>query len=411
MNSPPLPGGRPLLAAAAVTVVAVVLRWPIVSPALVLETMRVDLSLSRATAGLLMSIPLLMFGLAAPLGARAGRRWGDQWALVTALVVIGAGIVLRSVGGAPTVALGVVVLGLGVAVGNVLTPAVVKAEFRPDPAPMTATYTASLTAGAGLGSAVTALLLGAGWSWRPALASSVVLALATAGLVAALAATGPQSRSDAVPPSVRLRWWRRPAPGPPGALVVITTYFTCQTVLFFGLSTWMPARLQDVGTSVTVTGHLLSLFNFLGIPGALMVPLLVRSRFGLVAGASGAGVCWAAGVVCFALAPGFSAGWVVLLGITQGTGISMTFVLISRVTRSAGDAREMGARVQTVGYVVAAAAPVTVGALRTAAGGWTVPLLALSGVALVMTLAGWRLATKHGEPSRARLVRPESVPC
>jgi CP family cyanate transporter-like MFS transporter len=58
-------------------------------------------------------------------------------------------------------------------------------------------------------------------------------------------------------------------------------------------------------------------------------------------------------------------------------------------TRSAPAAAELSGMAQTVGYLIAALGPVTVGALHGASGGWSLSLAELLAVDVVVFVAGW----------------------
>ena len=79
----------------------------------------------------------------------------------------------------------------------------------------------------------------------------------------------------------------------------------------------------------------------------------------------------------------------VVLGVGQGASISLGLTLFVLRTRSAPVATELSGMAQTVGYLVAALGPVTVGTLHGVSGSWTASLLELLAICAVMLLAGW----------------------
>ena len=84
-------------------------------------------------------------------------------------------------------------------------------------------------------------------------------------------------------------------------------------------------------------------------------------------------------------------GWAVLLGVGSGTFPLILTLLALRARTSEGVAA-LSAFTQSVGYLVATAGPVVIGALHDLTGGWTVPLAVTASSAVVMGILGLRVA-------------------
>jgi cyanate permease len=78
------------------------------------------------------------------------RRLGMERVLLASMLVLAAGILLRSAGAAPALFLGTAVLGAGIAIGNVLLPGLVKREFPERVGLMTSTYSTVLAVSAAI---------------------------------------------------------------------------------------------------------------------------------------------------------------------------------------------------------------------------------------------------------------------
>ncbi len=70
--------------------------WPLYESAPLLDTIRSAYSLTTAQTGLLTTLPLLAFALISPLAAPVARRFGMERSLFAALLLICAGIAIRS---------------------------------------------------------------------------------------------------------------------------------------------------------------------------------------------------------------------------------------------------------------------------------------------------------------------------
>jgi len=92
-------GVSTVLLVAAITVLPLNLRGPIVAVTAVLEPIRTDLGISASTAGLLTSLPVLCFGLVTPLASALLARTGLGRGVSISLIVLLVGIVVRSLDG------------------------------------------------------------------------------------------------------------------------------------------------------------------------------------------------------------------------------------------------------------------------------------------------------------------------
>ncbi|MGY2003418.1 MFS transporter [Blastococcus sp. SYSU DS1024] len=377
---------------AAVLLVALNLRGAIAAIGPLLPELRAELALSAATAGLLTTLPVLCFAALAPAAAWLGRRLGTDVALLGSLVALAAGTVLRVLDGAPLLLAGTFVVGAAMTVGNVLLPVVVKREFRARAGAVTGMYTAALAAGAALTAALSAPVASVG-GWRLGLAIWAPLALVAA---AAWVAVGRSTRApdgatseDVVPgppgggrPSA-VRVWRAPVAW------AVSVVLAMQSALYYSLTTWLPSLLtEDLALDVGTAALAASVFQVLGIPGAVAVPALLGRRGNQVHLAVAVAAGWAVVPGGLLLWPAAWPVWVVVGGLAQGAGISLAFALV--VLRSADDevVRRLSGMSQLVGYSVGAAAPSAVGGLYAATGGWTAPLLLLLGIAAAFCVAG-----------------------
>ncbi len=112
-----------------VLLIASNLRAPITALGPVIHEISASFSLSNSASGLLNALPLLIFGLASPFAPRLTRKVGLEKALLTALILITVGCIVRSLMGLPGLWLGTFIIGLGIAIANVLVVPLVKRDF------------------------------------------------------------------------------------------------------------------------------------------------------------------------------------------------------------------------------------------------------------------------------------------
>jgi CP family cyanate transporter-like MFS transporter len=402
----------PVLLLAGVLLVALNMRGPLVAIAPVVDDLRRDLDVGAGTIGLLTSIPVLCFGLAAPLASLLIARTGVHRAVLVSMAGVLAGTLLRSLGSPEAAIAGTVVIGLGITVGNVVVPVVIGRDFPGATNVVTAAYTAALNIGSTLTSALTAPLAEV-IGWQAALASwGLLVAVAAAVWTAALrrhvartaaaeaAGTAPPPPTPAAPTG---SVWRQPAAWG------LTLAFAGQAFSYYGATAWLPTLLADVNDmSTSAAGLSSSLFQVFAVVGAFAVPALVAwwKRPSLVLLA--VTVVWAALPIGLLVAPSLWALWCCLAGIAQGGGITVVFIAIVRRARDLTENRRLSAMVQGGGYAVAATGPLVIGAVHDATGGWTVPLLVILGAVVVMAVAG--TATAGGRTDGETEAGPVPVP-
>ncbi|ROP42766.1 CynX/NimT family MFS transporter [Pseudokineococcus lusitanus] len=384
VTSRPAPG--PALVVAAVVVVALSLRGPLVAVAPVLEQVRADLGLTPTTAGLLTTVPVVCFAVASPLASVLLARLGPAVAVWCCLAGVAAGTVLRSVGDQAVALVATVVIGVAITIGNITLPVVVRRAVPPARwGAATGAYTAALNSGSVITSLGTEPL--AAWlGWRPATAVWLVLVLAGALLWAAVVVgrpglpAGPGTRPTATAGAA-------PARRRPWVSVALGVGFGAQAGCFYGLTAWLPTLLADRnGLSPTGAGAASSVFHAAAIVGALLVPLVLhrrtpRATAGLLA------ACWLVLPVGMLLAPAGWPVWTSLGGAAQGGVFTLVVVLLTVLADDDDDARRSSALVQGLGYTLAALGPTVLGAVHAATDGWDEPLLLVLGALLVMVVA------------------------
>jgi CP family cyanate transporter-like MFS transporter len=376
-----------LVVGAALVLVTLNLRFPLVAVSPVLDDVRAGLGLSSSTAGLLTTLPVLCFGVMAPLAPVLSRRIGQEVLLLLCLLTALAGVALRLVPEVAPFFAGTLVLGVGIAIANILLPSVIKRRFA-EPGPMMGVYSASLSVAAVLAGGLTVPLEHALGDWR--------WAIGAWGLATLLACVAwlPYARGAERGPTPnaahdgRLRRdpiaWR------------VTGTFALQSFLFYAFLAWMPEILRDAGMSDGHAGAYLSLATLCAIPASLTVPVLAARRERQSGLAALAGITWLAGLAGLLVDPaGATWLWMLLVGVGQGVGISLGLTLVVLRSPDGAHAAALSGMTQGVGYVLAATAPFALGALHDATGGWQASLWVMVAMALGLLACGW-LAGRPG---------------
>ncbi|MDT7680223.1 MAG: transporter, family, cyanate transporter [Pseudonocardiales bacterium] len=402
----PAPRGRgqTVLLAAGVILLALNLRPLVVAVSPLLSTIRADTGMSATMAGLLTTVPVLCFGLLAPLAPRLGRLVGIEPALLITMVMIGAGAAVRLLPPLPALLAGTVLIGAGIALANVLIPSVIKRDFHNRVGMMTGLYTMTLSGGPAIAAGLTVPIAQiTGWGWRPVLASW--------GLLAVLAAVVwlPQARRHTRIRAGEARAAAHPVRGlwrSPLAWAV-TSYMGLQSLSFYAPAAWLPTLLATAGMSKAAAGGMLALSSLVSIAGAFAAPTLagrgVRPGLLVVIGTACSGVGFA-GLLVAPVAGAYL--WMSLLGIGTGTAISLALLFIVQRAPDIRHAAQLSSMAQCFGYILAGLGPFALGAVHDATGGWTVPLLLLIALLVPQAVAGVIASRDRHVAGRDRAATP-----
>ena len=365
-------------AAGAIVVVALNLRPSVVAVGPLLPEIRLDQGLSATAAGVLTALPVLCFGVLAPIGPRLARRVGIERAMLTALVVLVAGCVVRAVPQTWTLYLGTVLIGAAIASGNVLLPALIKRDFAHRTGLMTAVYSTAIALGGTLGAALTVPLAeGAGLGWQLALGAWALWGLL--GIVCWL----PQLRRVARPaPTARVRGLARQA-----LAWQVTAYMGLQSLGFYAAMAWFAAVFVDRGYSAATAGLLVAALSLVGLTGSMAAPVLAGRARDQRMLAMAVSVVTGIGFA-LTLVDGLEVVAIVPLGIGFGAALGLALTFMALRAPDAAHAAQLSGMAQAGGYTLAAAGPFVVGALHDLTDGWTVPLIVLLALLVPQTVAG-----------------------
>ena len=346
---------------------------------------RADAGISNGVAGLLTALPLLAMGVLSPIAPRLAGRFGMERVLLTSMLVLAAGILLRSAGAVAALFSGTVVLGAAIALGNVLLPSLVKREFPDRAGMMTSIYSTALAISAAIAAGASFPIASqTGIGWRASLAFWALLALvATVAWLPQLRRARPADASAETSDEVGGLWrsalaWQ------------VTLFMGLQSLGYYVVLTWLPEILQEeAGISASLAGWMLALAQAVGIASIFLAPVLADrrpSQYGIVVGAvtlTGAG---ALGLLVAAETA--TALWVVLLGLGQGACFSLALTFFALRAPDSEHAAALSGMAQSVGYLLAAVGPFLFGLLRDTTHAWTVPLALLFAVAVCLLLTG-----------------------
>ncbi|WBP87743.1 CynX/NimT family MFS transporter [Kitasatospora cathayae] len=345
--------------------------------------------LSATASGLITTVPVLFQGVGAPLTPRLTRRFGAERVVLGAVLVLGAGVLLRVLPSVFALYAGCMVIGVAIAVLNVSMPGLVKREFPDRAATMTGVYSTTMLVGATLAAGTSVPLEHAlGGGWRASLGAWSLLALvaAVAWLPQVLRSRQEKAAvAAAAQPGKPIEGiWKSPLAWQ------ISLFMGISSLLVYTLVAWMPTILADHGMDRGQAGLVFAFSNLVQVAGAFLVPLMAGRMTNQRALAVTMAALNGLGIALLLVAP-VSGAWVsaAILGVAQGGSLGLGLAFIVLRTGTAAGAAQLGGMSQAIGYLVAAAGPVGAGALHQLTGGWDATLALMLVLVVVVGAAGF----------------------
>ncbi|EHI7334696.1 CynX/NimT family MFS transporter [Salmonella enterica] len=375
-------GKQGALLIAGILMIATTLRVTFTGAAPLLETIRSDYGLSTAQTGLLTTLPLLAFALVSPLAAGIARRFGMERSLFAAMLLICAGIALRSLPSATLLFAGTAIIGCGIALGNVLLPGLIKRDFSQHVARLTGAYSLTMGAAAALGSALVVPLALHGFGWRGALLMLMLFPLL------AFLIWLPQwrtTRSANLSSSRALHErgiWRSPLAWQ------VTLFLGLNSLIYYVIIGWLPTILISHGYSEAQAGSLHGLLQLATAAPGLAIPLILHRFNDQRWIAALVSLLCALGAAGLWFVPGQAVIWTLLFGFGSGATMILGLTFIGLRASSAHQAAALSGMAQSVGYLLAACGPPVMGKLHDASGSWYLPISGVTVLAIIMAIFG-----------------------
>ncbi len=342
LNNTPKSRFAGILLVLGILLIAANLRATFTGIAPVLEQIINHFGLSASQAGFLTTLPLIAFAVISPMAATLAKKQGLERTLFVALLFILAGVAARVINTSAMLFVGTAIIGVGIAIANVLLPSLIKRDFPAKVALMTSAYVLTMgVVSGGFSTLVFPLSQVNGLGWQLALGSSALITLAS-----------------------------------------ITLLLGLNSFLNYIIITWLPSILTETGHSATQAGAYHGAFQIAtALPGLILIPLLAKLKdqsalsfiLAMLSALSALGLLYM---------PNFAFVWTLMLGFCSGACFILGLSFISLRTDDSQQAASLSGMSQSVGYLLAAIGPMLAGALHTTTGSWSAPLwlCAIAGV-------------------------------
>jgi CP family cyanate transporter-like MFS transporter len=405
--------GRRWLVLVAIVLLTLNLRTAVTALSPLMPRVVAAIDLSGTQVGLLGSLPPFCFAVSALAGPPLLRRLPAERLVVLSLTLAAAGQLARpwAPSAASFLALSVLAL-LGMGLGNVVLPVLVKTYFPHRIGKITAVYVIGLVAGTTFPPLVVVSMADrfpgpdshpTGWQLALAFWGATAALTLLPWIAPALAPRAVPDPQGQVPEPRALDRTAEPARPIPATLAPephvpilrsptawgVMLLFGVNSMISYSLFAWLPVRLVEAGLPESAGGTAIAMFAVVGAPGALIVPVLVtriRHEFPLVMFLAAS---FGTGLTGMLLSPGHGIlVWTFLAGV-GGSGFPLSLTLIGLRTRSPVMAGRLSGFAQGVGYLGAGTGPLAVGALYESTGEWNLPFAFLVSALALFILGGW----------------------
>jgi CP family cyanate transporter-like MFS transporter len=395
-----------MLVLAGILLSAFNLRTAVTSLTPLLDVLGREFGFGATVAGVLGMVPTAAFAVAGVATPRLAHRLGLERTAVLSMALAAAGLLWRSLTGGTGGLLGASAVALmGMGIGNVILPPLVKRYFPDRIGPVSSLYITLLQVGTIL-PALLAVPLADAAGWRVSMGVWTLLAAAAmlpwlgvlrierrAGSALAklhdrAVVPGDEAPELAAPPP-RGRVWHT------GLGWGLALMFGMTSLVTYAMFTWLPKLLVEAGASPAFGGTMLALYSAMGLVGALSMPSLatrLRNPFPLALLCAACHLSAFAGLLWAPLSAPLL--WAVLLGLGPST-FPLTLTLVNLRTRTPAGSAALSGFMQGVGYGLSCLGPLLFGLLHESSHGWGLPFGFLVLCVGVMLAGAW-LACRPG---------------
>lgn len=317
-------------------------------------------------------------GVFAPVAAYLAARLGTRRAMTIGLALIGTfGMARAVVPSAWLVVLLTLPLGIGMGVGNALSPLAVHETLPDRPGTGTGVYTTGIQLGSTVSAAVAVPLAAVLGGWRGALIAFSAAACLVAVSWTVLERGGrPHRRPAALVP--RLPWRS-------GTAWLLVTIFSLMGSAYYGLNAWLPDAYVEQGWSDGAAGLLLAAMTFTAIGSSFAGPWLSDRHGGRLLWLVAASVVFALGAIGLVALPDVGYLWALIAGVAQGSTFALVMTLPLELERAPERVGALVAMMLGVGYSISAVSPFVLGGVRDLTESFDAVLWICAGLLVVMT--------------------------
>lgn len=357
------------------------LRAPITSVGIALPSIKDTLNLSNTSVSLITIIPLLSFAVISLFAAKISHKFGLERTVFGALILICVGIALRAITGVSWLYVGTILIGVGIAFGNVLTPGIIKMNFPLRIGIMTGYYTVVMNIFGSVSSYVTAPLVK---HFNYNIAISLIGIVTFIGIITWSFQLNKHDTVNSSQTTTNINVWKSPLSWQ------ITLLMGGQSMIFYSLINWLPEFLLSNGTPINEAGIYLSILQLAIIPLTFVTPIFAEKLKNQVLITFVTGLLFVLGILTLMLQPNWAFLGIILIGVASGLAFGLVNTFFGLRTENGLTAAKLSGMSQSLGYLFAAIGPLLFGILHDATNSWNMSFGILLVTSIIIMILGSR---------------------
>ena len=344
---------------------SLILRTPITSVGAIVGPLKSILDINNTVAGFITTIPLIAFAIFSPMVAKLSNKAGLEKTLLLAAVIISIGLGLRFYINTYVFFITTFIIGVGITIGNVLLPGLVKKYYPKKLGLMTGFYAVVMNVGAAVAAGISYPILSSnigGEKFSTGLAVNIWLILAIINIFVYTAMSKNSSVSEIKDEHEKVHGYFKYS-----KMWTIMLSMGLQSALFYCSVSWFAEIMISKDFSPETAGLLLSISQFAQFPSTFIVPILadkvhnkliipVVITIGYLV--SLVGMLYTSGNFVLMLT------FIIIFALAGGGSFSYVMYLFSVKSRNESEAADISGLAQSGGYLLAAVFPPLLGYIR-----------------------------------------------
>lgn len=342
------------------------------------------LGIGETYLSLTIMVPLVLFAITPIVVKYLLQKYNFNNVMTGGLVLLILATIIRPNGKA-SLLFGSALIGLAIAILNVVLPLMVRAKFKDNIQRITGYYSLTTSVVTAVGLLVAPIL--ANWlGWQITLQTFVIPAILALWLWLIIK---PNNANEQYIEIIPTRTMANPKIRVDRKLGFLIVFTALQSFIFYGLNTWLPTIFESTGASEAISGLLMSILQLSGILATIIFLILRKAKHNLYL----AGILFALGG--YAL---FQHGLVLnmIAAVTLGISTSIVFTLsLLFIANSSADLAEVTANssiTMTFGYLFASLAPLSLNYVHQLFGQWDATLLMIVVMEIGVIYFGMKLS-------------------
>ena len=366
--------------------VAINLRAPITAVSPILDEIKSVLQINNLQASLLTSIPLIVFASCSILVSKAISKFNIRHSLIFSILILIVGLSLRIYGNIELLYIGSLLLGIGICIGNVLTPAYIKELFPNKIGIMTGIFSVSMSLVAALASGLS-ISIGK-WTesgWKGSLGIWIFGALIALIIVILESFFGKkiQSKVTKTTENIKFNIFRS------SQAWNISIFMGTQSLIYYCLVALLPTLLIDFGMSKIESGWVFSILQLAMLPAMLISPMIASKMQNPKIMVNTTTILYCIGIILLITTKTqFVYLSAILIGFAGGLAFSLSILFFSIRSKTIAGTIKISGMAQSIGYLIAAFGPPIFGKLYDFDSSWSFSLYFLLLAICVMTYFG-----------------------